>query len=186
MVMEAKQLMRLLQLDQGQQRQMIGTIQQQQLQMQQQQEHRQQEAQQTQCAPQIAGNETQSQQLIRSWEAKTSGKTGREKPKRRTLWNAVGLTPEEPKMSGDCRFVDLNRERRIKAGKYVLCVLALYTRSETSTIVKNATGLDGMEAWASLHANHSIVGQMFRLQHDCMYPNPVKDGSREVDDHRVG
>ena len=49
--------------------------------------------------------------------------------------------------------MDLNRERRTKAGKYVLCDLALYTRSETSTIVKSATGLDG----ASLHAKYSTA-----------------------------
>ena len=37
--------------------------------------------------------------------------------------------------------------------------------------------MDGVRAWARLHANYSrrTLGRMFRVQRECMYPKPVKD-----------
>ena len=37
--------------------------------------------------------------------------------------------------------------------------------------------MDGVRAWARLHANYSrrTLGMMFRVQRECMYPKPVKD-----------
>ena len=57
------------------------------------------------------------------------------------------------------------------------CVLARYTSSEALTIVKSVTEMDGVRAWARLHANFSRrkLGRMFRVQRECMYPKPVKE-----------
>ena len=75
------------------------------------------------------------------------------------------------------RFVDANRERCMEASREMHSVLARYTISEASTIVKSVTELDGVRAWARLHANYSrrTLGRMFRVQRECMYPKPVKD-----------
>ena len=37
--------------------------------------------------------------------------------------------------------------------------------------------MDGVRAWARLHANYSrrTLGRMFRVQRECMYPMLVKD-----------
>ena len=45
-------------------------------------------------------------------------------------------------------FVDANREKCIKASIVLYSVLATYTNSEASTIVRRVTGLDGVEAWS--------------------------------------
>ena len=75
------------------------------------------------------------------------------------------------------RFVDANRERCMKTRREMCSVLARYTNSEASTIVKSVTELDGVGAWAKLHANYSrrTLGRMFRVQRECMYPKPTKD-----------
>ena len=46
-------------------------------------------------------------------------------------------------------------EKRIKASREVYSVLARYTNSGASTIVRSVTELDGVEAWARLHAHYS-------------------------------
>ena len=51
--------------------------------------------------------------------------------------------------------VDANRDTCFKASKEMYSVLARCTNSEASTIVRSVTGLDGVEAWARLHANYS-------------------------------
>ena len=73
--------------------------------------------------------------------------------------------------------MDANRERCVKAGKEMYGVLARYTNSEALTIVKSVSEMDGVRAWARLHANCSrrTLGRMFRVQRECMYPKPVKD-----------
>ena len=53
------------------------------------------------------------------------------------------------------RFADANRERCMKTSSSMYSVLARYTSSEASTIVKSVTELDGVGAWAKLHANYS-------------------------------
>ena len=73
--------------------------------------------------------------------------------------------------------MDASRERCMKASREMYSVLARYTSSETSTIVKSVTELDGVRAWAKLHANYSrrTLERMFRVQSACMYPKPAKD-----------
>ena len=65
----------------------------------------------------------------------------------------------------------------MKAGKEMYGVLARYTNSEALTIVKSVSEMDGVRAWARLHANYSTstFGRMFRVQRECMYPKPAKD-----------
>ena len=77
----------------------------------------------------------------------------------------------------EAKFVDANRERCVKAGKELYGVLARYTNSEALTIVKSVSEMDGVRAWARLHANYSrrTLGRMFRVQRECMYPKPAKD-----------
>ena len=43
----------------------------------------------------------------------------------------------------------------MKAGKEMYGVLARYTNSEALTIVKSVSEMDGVRAWARLHANYS-------------------------------
>ena len=77
----------------------------------------------------------------------------------------------------EAKFVDANRERCVKAGKEMYGVLARYTNSEALTVVKSVSEMDGVRAWARLHANYSrrTLGRMFRVQRECIYPKPVKD-----------
>ena len=77
----------------------------------------------------------------------------------------------------EAKFVDANRERCVKAGKEMYGVFARYTNSEALTIVKSVSEMDGVRAWARLHANYSrrTLGRMFRVQRECMYPKPAKD-----------
>ena len=65
----------------------------------------------------------------------------------------------------------------MKASKEMHGVLARYTNSEALTIVKCVSEMDGVRAWARLHANYSrrTLGRMFRVQSECMNPKPVKD-----------
>ena len=73
--------------------------------------------------------------------------------------------------------MDANRERCRKPSREMYSVLARYTSSEALTIVKSVTELDGVGAWARLHANQSRreLGRMFTVQRECMYPKPAKD-----------
>ena len=68
--------------------------------------------------------------------------------------------------------MDANRERYVKAGKEMYGLLTRYTLSEALTIVKSVSEMDGVRAWARLHANDSrrTLGRMFRVQRE-----PVKD-----------
>ena len=77
----------------------------------------------------------------------------------------------------EAKFVDANRERFLKAGKELFGVLARYTNSEALTIVNCVSEMDGVRAWARLHANFGrrTLGRMFRVQRECMYPKPAKD-----------
>ena len=65
----------------------------------------------------------------------------------------------------------------MKAGKEMYGVLARYTNSKALTIVKSVSEMDGVRAWARLHANYSrrTLVRMFRVQRECMYPKPEKD-----------
>ena len=65
----------------------------------------------------------------------------------------------------DANFVDANRaERCVKAGKEMYGVLVRYTNSEALTIVKSVSEMDGVRAWARLHANYNrrTLGRMFK------------------------
>ena len=55
----------------------------------------------------------------------------------------------------EAKFVDANREKCAMAGKEMYGVLARYTNSEALTIVKSVSEMDGVRAWARLHANYS-------------------------------
>ena len=74
----------------------------------------------------------------------------------------------------------MRTEKCIKASKDMYNVLARYTSSEASTIVRTVTGLDGVEAWSILHANYSrgMMGRMFRVPRECVYSKPAKDVSQ--------
>ena len=50
--------------------------------------------------------------------------------------------------------MDANLKRCVKVGKEMYGVLARYTNSEALTIVKSVSELDGVRAWARLHANY--------------------------------
>ena len=56
-------------------------------------------------------------------------------------------------------------------------VLARYTSTEVSTIVRSVTGQDGVAAWARPHAKYNRITQGIRcrLQRECIYPKPSKD-----------
>ena len=66
--------------------------------------------------------------------------------------------------------------------------LARYTNCEASTIVRSVTRLGGVQAWARLHTNYSIIlGVIFRVHRECMYPKASKRReSGEARDHAVG
>ena len=78
------------------------------------------------------------------------------------------------------KFVDANQQTCVKAGKEMYGVLARCTNSEALTIVKSVSEMDGVRAWARLHANYSrrTLGRIFRVQRECVYPKPVKDVSQ--------
>ena len=71
--------------------------------------------------------------------------------------------------------MDANRGRCRKASREMHSVLATHTSS--LTIAKSVTELDGVGAWASLHANYSrgTLALTFTLQRECMNPKPAKD-----------
>ena len=73
--------------------------------------------------------------------------------------------------------MDANRERCVKARRGMYSVLQRYTSSEASTTAKSVSELDGVRAWAKLHANYNrrMLVRMFRVQRECMYPRPAKD-----------
>ena len=178
--------------------QLLGVIQQVQQQVQQQMQQLMQQLmrQQQQGAPQNAGNERQSQQLILkgfdavktfsggeeqwqnwSWKVTTavSGMCGeRAEMLAAAETTAIGNTEE---ILGEDQFVDANQERCRKSSREIHSVLARYTSSEALTIVTSVATKDGVGAWARLNANHSrrTLGRMFRVQRECMYPKPAKD-----------
>ena len=154
------------------------------------------EAQTQQGAPLGGGNERQSQQLIMKGFDKIEVFSGGEEQWQNWSWKiktaVSGMNEELAEMLTtaetegiesigeilrEAKFVDANRERCVKAGKEMYGVLARYTNSEALTIVKSVSELDGVRAWAKLHANYSrgTLGRMFRVQRECMYPKPVKD-----------
>ena len=168
---------------------MLGVI-------QQMQQQTQQLMQQQQGAPQNAGNERQSQQLILkgfdavetfsggeeqwqnwSWKVKTavSGMRG-ELAEMLDAADTTGIGNTE-EILGEDQFVDANQERWRKASSEIHSVLARYTSSEALTIVTSVATKNGVGAWARLHANYSrrTLGRMFRVQRKCMYPKPAKD-----------
>ena len=162
----------------------------------QHQEQTAHEAQTQQGAPSSGGNERQSQQLIMkgfdkievfsggeeqwqnwSWKIKTAvSGMNEEFAEMLTMAETEGIESIEEVLR-EAKFVDANRERCVKAGKEMYGVLARYTNSEALTIVKSVSEMDGVRAWARLHANYSrrTLGRMFRVQRECMYPKPVKD-----------
>ena len=73
-------------------------------------------------------------------------------------------------------FVDANADKCMKASKEMCSVFARYTNSESSTIVRSVTGLDGVKDWTSLHANHSrrTLGRIFRVRRERMYQSQQK------------
>ena len=77
----------------------------------------------------------------------------------------------------ETKFVDANREKCVKASKEMYGVLARYTNSEALTFVKSVSEVDGVRAWARLHANYTrrTLGRNFRVQRECMYPKPAKE-----------
>ena len=171
------------------QRQLMELMQQMQQQMRQMQHQEQQarEAQTQQGAPPSGGNERQSQQLIMkgfdkievfpggeeqwqnwSWKIKTAvSGMNEEFAEMLTTAEAKGIESIEEVLR-EAKFVDANRERCVKASKELYGVLARYTNSEE---------MDGVRAWARLHANYSrrTLGRSFRVQRECMYPKPAKD-----------
>ena len=139
---------------------MLGVIQQVQQQVQQ---LVQQQMQQQQGAPQNAGNERQSQQLILngfnavdtfsggeeqwhtwSWKVKTavSGMCG-ELAEMLDAAETTGIGNTE-EILGEDLFVDANQERCRKASREIHSVLARYTSSEALTIVTSVTTKDGV------------------------------------------
>ena len=187
--MEATQLLRVMRKQAAQQQ-----LQQQQLQIMEAilQLQMQQQTQQPQGAPQTAGIERQSQQQQLNmrgfdhietlsggedqwqnwWKIKTavSGMNG----DLTEMLNAAetGGARNAEEIIKDDKFVDVNREQCIKASTALYSVLARYTNSEASPIVRSVTGLDGVEAWPRPHVDYSrgTLGKIFRVQHECMYP----------------
>ena len=196
--MDPIQFLGVMQQELEHQRQLMELMQQMQQQMRQMQHQEQQahEAQTQQGAPPSGGNERQSQQLIMkgfdkievfsggeeqwqnwSWKIKTAvSGMNEEFAEMLTTAETEGIESIEEVLR-EAKFVDANRERCVKAGKEMYGVLARYTNSEALTIVKSVSEMDGVRAWARLHANYSrrTLGRMFRVQRECMYPKPVKD-----------
>ena len=124
--------------------------------------------------PPSGGNERQSQQLITkgfdkievfpggeeqwqnwSWKIKTAvSGMNEEFAEMLTTAEAKGIESIEEVLR-EAKFVDANRERCVKACKELYGVLARYTNSEALTIVKSVSEMDGVRAWARLHANYS-------------------------------
>ena len=196
--MDPMQFLGLMQQELEHQRQLMELMQQMQQQMRQMQHQEQQahEAQTQQGAPPSGGNERQSQQLIMKGFDKIEVFSGGEEQWPNWSWKiktavsgmnedfAEMLTTAETEgtecieeVLREAKFVDANRERCVKAGEEMYGVLARYTNSEALTIVKSVSEMDGVRAWARLHANYSrrTLGRMFRVQRECMYPKPVKD-----------
>ena len=162
--------------------------QEQQLQMQQlqrQHEEPKQQTRQPQGAPQTAGIERQSQQpqlYTRGFddiETLWGGEDQRQnwslkiKTAASELLNAAetgGVRNVEEILKYD-ESVHANRTNASIASKEMCSVLARYTNSAASTIVRSATDLGGEESWRKLHENHS--GRLFRVQRECMYPKLV-------------
>ena len=98
----------------------------------------------------LAGGEDEWQ--IWSWKLKTavSGMSGG----LAELLNAAetGGVRNAEEILQDDEFVDANREKCIEASEEVYSASAECTNSEASTIARSVTGLDGVEAWARLHA----------------------------------
>ena len=196
--MDPIQFLGVMQQELEHQRQLMELMQQMQQQMRQMQHQEQQahEAQTQQGAPPSDGNERQSQELIMKGFDKIEVFSGGEEQwqnwslKIKTAVSGMNeefaemlTTAETEGMEGieevlrEAKFVDANRERCVKAGKEMYGVLARYTNSEALTIVKSVSEMDGVRAWARLHANYSrrTLGRMFRVQRECMYPKPLKD-----------
>ena len=197
-MMEPMQFLGVMQQELEHQRQLMELMQQMQQQMRQMQHQEQQahEAQTQQGAPPSGGNERQSQQLFMKGFDKIEIFSGGEEQWQNWSWKiktAVSGMNEElaeilitaeadgiesiEEVLGKAKFVDANRERCVKASKELYGVLARYTNSEALTIVKSVSEMDGVRAWARLHANYSrrTLGRMFRVQRECMYPKPAKD-----------
>ena len=196
--MDPMQFLGVMQQELEHQRQLMELMQQMQQQMRQMQHQGQQahEAQTQQGAPPSGGNERQSQQLIMkgfdkievfsggeeqwqnwSWKIKTAvSGMNEEFAEMLTTAETEGIESIEEVLK-EAKFVDANRERCVKASKEMYGVLARYTNSEALTIVKSVSEMDGVRAWARLHANNSrrTLGRMFRVQRECTYPKPVKD-----------
>ena len=51
--------------------------------------------------------------------------------------------------------VDASKETCVEASGELYSVLARCTSSETSTIARSVTGVEGVEAWSRVRANHS-------------------------------
>ena len=112
-----------------------------------------------------------------SWKIKTAvSGMNEEFAEMLTTAEAGGIESVEEVLR-EAKFVDASRERGVKAGKEMYGVLARYTTSEALTIVKSVSEMDGVRAWARLHANYSrrTLGRMFRVQRECMCPKPAKD-----------
>ena len=79
----------------------------------------------------------------------------------------------------DAMFVDTDQAQWTTVSTELYSLLARYTVLEAAMIAKSVTGL-GVEAWSKLHANFSrkMLGIMFRVQRECMYPKAVKDVSQ--------
>ena len=174
--MDPMQFLGVMQQELEHQRQLMELMQQMQQQMRQTQHQEQQahEAQTRQGAPPSGGNERQSQQLIMkgfdrievfsggeeqwqnwSWKIKTAvSGMNEEFAEMLTTAETEGAESIEEVLK-EAKFVDANREKCVKAGKEMYGVLARYTNSEALTIVKSVSEMDGVRAWARLHANYS-------------------------------
>ena len=80
----------------------------------------------------------------------------------------------------DDELVDDNREKCIDASREVCSALARCTNSESSTIGRTVTELDGMEAWEKQNEDFSrrTLGRTFRVHRECVYPKLVEDVSQ--------
>ena len=172
-MMDPMQFLGVMQQELKHQRQLTELMQQMQQQMRQMQ-HQAHEVQTQQGEPPSGGNERQSKQLSMkgfdkigvfsggeeqwqnwSWKIKTAvSGMNRELAEILTTAEADGVESIE-ELSREAKFVDANRERCVRAGKEMYGVLARYTNSEELTIVKSVSEMDGVRAWARLHANYS-------------------------------
>ena len=109
----------------------------------------------------------------RSREAKTDGK--------KVVEDQDGRVGNERRSGGH---VDCSSERRvccceqrncIKASKELFSLLARYTNSEVSTIVRSVPGLVGLEACKIQQKN---TENNFQVQRECTHPMPTKDVSQ--------